>query len=41
MLQILTWKAQASNREGWRQKNGEAIQQFNNFSLQFLLVFIQ
>jgi hypothetical protein len=29
------------NREGWRQKNVEAIKQFNNFSLQFLLVFIQ
>lgn len=41
MLQIWTWKAEARNREFWRQKNGEAIQQFNNFSLQFLLVFIQ
>jgi len=41
MLQIWTWKAEASNREGWRQKNGEAIQQFYNFSLQFLLVFMQ
>lgn len=41
MLQIWTWKAETRNRVGWRQKTVETIQQFNNFSLQFLLVFVQ